>query len=338
MPVSWTNYLGVKDMCTVISHNAGGYSFYKNAEHQPHHPLPPERRAARPARPLRLFARRRHGRVLVDLVAAGRQGPVEAQSTSAATACRIRSSPATTTASTPSRRSLFPVEDDVELWDVRMRNTGGKPRKLSVFSYVEFSFHHIEIDNQNLQMSLYASGIELRGRHHRVRLLLRAVDLSLLAASFEPDSYDCLRDSFLGNYRTETNPIAVERGECHGSIRAGRQSLRRAAQARHDRARRRSAADLHARRWPSRRAGKQMQDEVLATSARRRGFCRRCASYWAEEARRVPVQDAARGPGHDDQHLDALPGRDLRGLVAVRVVHRGRRAHWAWAIAIPRRM
>ena len=33
VPVSWTNYLGVKDMCTVISHNAGGYSFYKNAEH-----------------------------------------------------------------------------------------------------------------------------------------------------------------------------------------------------------------------------------------------------------------------------------------------------------------
>ena len=33
VPVSWTNYLGVKDLCTVISHNAGGYSFYKTAEH-----------------------------------------------------------------------------------------------------------------------------------------------------------------------------------------------------------------------------------------------------------------------------------------------------------------
>src|SRR5512143_2410313 len=33
VPVSWTNYLGVKDLCTVISHNAGGYSFYKSAEH-----------------------------------------------------------------------------------------------------------------------------------------------------------------------------------------------------------------------------------------------------------------------------------------------------------------
>ena len=34
VPVSWTNYLGIKDLCTVISHNAGGYSFYQNAEHK----------------------------------------------------------------------------------------------------------------------------------------------------------------------------------------------------------------------------------------------------------------------------------------------------------------
>src|ERR1035438_1102847 len=33
VPVSWTNYLGLKDLCTVISHNAGGYSFYKSTEH-----------------------------------------------------------------------------------------------------------------------------------------------------------------------------------------------------------------------------------------------------------------------------------------------------------------
>ena len=58
---------------------------------------------------------------------------------------------------------FIPIEDDVELWDVRIRNTTDKPRKLSVFSYVEFSFHHIEIDNQNLQMSLYAGGSNYAG-------------------------------------------------------------------------------------------------------------------------------------------------------------------------------
>lgn len=33
VPVSWTNYLGVRDLCAVISHNAGGYIFHKSAEH-----------------------------------------------------------------------------------------------------------------------------------------------------------------------------------------------------------------------------------------------------------------------------------------------------------------
>ena len=32
-PVSLTNYLGLENMCTVISHNAGGYSFSGSPEH-----------------------------------------------------------------------------------------------------------------------------------------------------------------------------------------------------------------------------------------------------------------------------------------------------------------
>ena len=30
-----------------------------------------------------------------------------------------------------------------------------------------------------------------------------------------------MRDAFLGNYRTETNPIAVEQGNCHASTELG---------------------------------------------------------------------------------------------------------------------
>ena len=45
--------------------------------------------------------------------------------------------------------------------------------------------------------------------------------IAMSQPSFTPDSYDCLRDRFLGAYRTETNPEAVERGECHGSAELG---------------------------------------------------------------------------------------------------------------------
>ena len=33
-------------------------------------------------------------------------------------------------------------------------------------------------------------------------------------ADFEPDGFDCLRDIFIGGYRTEKNPKTVEEGIC----------------------------------------------------------------------------------------------------------------------------
>ena len=33
LPVSWTNYLGVKDLCVVVNHTAGGYMFYQSPEY-----------------------------------------------------------------------------------------------------------------------------------------------------------------------------------------------------------------------------------------------------------------------------------------------------------------
>ena len=40
-------------------------------------------------------------------------------------------------------------------------------------------------------------------------------------ADFEPDGYDCLRDSFIGPDRTETNPLGVEKGILSGSSELG---------------------------------------------------------------------------------------------------------------------
>ena len=32
LPTSWTNYLGVQNLCAVVNHTAGGYMFYKTPE------------------------------------------------------------------------------------------------------------------------------------------------------------------------------------------------------------------------------------------------------------------------------------------------------------------
>jgi N,N'-diacetylchitobiose phosphorylase len=220
VPVSWTNYLGVKDLCTVISHNAGGYMFYQSAEH---HRITRFRQNGVP------LDRPGHY-VYVRDDDTGEYWSISWQPTGknlAAVRYQCRHGLSYSKFSCDyqdiqAEQLLFiPVEEDVELWDVRLKNNGSLTRHLSVFSYVEFSFHHIEIDNQNLQMSLYASGSSYQDGIIEYDFFYEPWTFHYMASNFMPDSYDTLRDRFIGSYRTETNPAAVERGECYGSVELG---------------------------------------------------------------------------------------------------------------------
>ncbi len=220
VPVSWTNYLGLRDLCTVISHNAGGYAFYKSAEHG------------------------RVTRFRANAVPLDRPGhyvyirdddtgeywsiswqPVGISLDHARYECRHGLSYSRFTCDYQdlhAEQTVFiPLDDDVELWDVRLRNDGTVARHLSVFGYVEFSFHHVEIDNQNLQMSLYAAGSSYREGVIEYDFFYQPETFHYFTAGFEPDSFDSVRDSFIGAYRTESNPAAVESGVCAGSSELG---------------------------------------------------------------------------------------------------------------------
>lgn len=218
--VSWTNYLGVKDLCMVISHNAGGYSFYQSAEH---HRISRFRQNGIP------LDRPGHY-IYVRDDDTGEYWSISWQPTgknlsTANYQCRHGLSYSKFSCDyqgIQAEQLLFiPVNDDVELWDVRLRNTSGKLRHISVFSYVEFSFHHIEIDNQNLQMSLYASGSSYHEGVIEYDFFYEPWAFHYMASNFTPDSFDSVRDSFLGSYHTETDPVAVARGQCSNSVELG---------------------------------------------------------------------------------------------------------------------
>lgn len=220
VPVSWTNYLGVKDFCTVISHNAGGYSFYKSTEH---HRITRFRQNGVP------LDRPGHYVYLRDDETGEYWSlswqPVGKDLSKAKYTCRHGLSYSRFQCDyqeIEAEQLLFvPVEDDVELWDVKIKNNSKKPRKLSVFSYAEFSFHHVEIDNQNLQMSLYASGSDYKDGIIEYDFFYEPWTYHFFASNFDPDGYDCVRDKFIGDYRAETNPVAVERGSCGNSSEFG---------------------------------------------------------------------------------------------------------------------
>ncbi|MDR1108298.1 MAG: N,N'-diacetylchitobiose phosphorylase, partial [Spirochaetaceae bacterium] len=224
VPVSWTNYIGVRDMCGVFNHTAGGYLFYKSPEYH---------RISR-FRPNGVPMDRPGHYVYVrdddegDYWSLSWQ-PVGKPLDEATYACRHGLSYCVYQGEyrgiAGSQTLFIPPDDPVELWDVTLKNNSGKKRRLSVFGYLEFSFHHIEMDNKNFQMSLYSAGASHEDGIIEFDPFYEEGGCQFFTAvggaGAELAGFDCLRDGFIGPYRSETNPLAVERGRCSGSAELG---------------------------------------------------------------------------------------------------------------------
>ena len=218
LPVSWTNYIGTGDLMGVFNHTAGGYLLYRSSEYHritrfrpngvpmdgPGHYLYLRDEedgdywsvSWQPVGKPREHFRARHG-----------LGYVKYESDYSGIAAE---------------QTLFAAMDDpVEIWDLRLKNDSGRERRLSVFSYLEFSFHQVDMDNRNFQMSLYAAGSRCEDGVIEHDLYYEEDGYQFFTGDFEPDGYDCLRDAFIGPYRTERNPIVVESGRTGASAEKG---------------------------------------------------------------------------------------------------------------------
>ncbi len=220
LPTSWTNYLGVEDMCAVVNHTAGGYLFYKTPEY---HRITRFRANSvpmdRPGDYIYLRDRKDGDYWSISWQPVGK--PLD----QAKYVCRHGMSVTTYECDYKgihaTQKMSIPMGDNALIWDVTVRNDSDEVRSLDVFSYAEFSYHHIQIDNQNYQMSLYCAGSEYKDGTILYDLFYEEEGYQYFTANFEPDGFDCLRDVFLGTYNTETNPAAVIKGRCSGSFEKG---------------------------------------------------------------------------------------------------------------------
>ncbi|SNS95550.1 N,N'-diacetylchitobiose phosphorylase [Micrococcales bacterium KH10] len=238
VPVSWTNYLGTKNWCTVVGHNGGGYSYYKSSQggrvtRFRQNGVPLDRpghwvylrddadgdvwsASWQPvAKPFVVPSGYEQDEDTSPLSLARREGDAD---TGWAARYTTRHGLGYTTFESDyrgiaARQTIFvPLDDDAEVWDVEITNNSDRPRELTVAGYVEFSFHNIEIDNQNLQMSLYSAGSSYADGIIEYDAYYEPWTFHYFTSTRQPDSYDSLRDNFIGPYRSETNPISVERG------------------------------------------------------------------------------------------------------------------------------
>ncbi|MDR2808771.1 MAG: N,N'-diacetylchitobiose phosphorylase [Spirochaetaceae bacterium] len=225
VPVSWTNYIGVNDMCGVFNHTAGGYLFYKSPEY---HRISRFRANGVP------MDRPGHYVYIRDNESGEYWSiswqPVAKPLDQARYSCRHGLSYTTYRCEYQGivgEQTLFiPIGEPVELWDVSIKNNSQKARSLSIFSYVEFSYHNIRMDNQNFQMSLYSCGSSFADGVIEMDPFYEEGGRQFFTASGtendnSPENFDCLRDRFIGPYRSEANPLAVEKGVCSGSFELG---------------------------------------------------------------------------------------------------------------------
>ncbi|MCL2546320.1 MAG: N,N'-diacetylchitobiose phosphorylase [Oscillospiraceae bacterium] len=217
VPVSWTNYIGVEKMCAVLNHTSGGYLFYESPQY---HRITRFRPNGTPLdRPGHYVYLRDNADG--DYWSVSWQ-PVGKPLDQAKYLCRHGLSYSTYECEykgiKATQTNFIPRGDDVYIMDVTVENTTDKPREFSLFGYAEFSYNHIDFDNQNFQMSNYCSGSSYADGMIELDLFYDPDGYQWAAACFEPDSFDCLRDNFLGVWHDERNPIAVEKGECTNSF------------------------------------------------------------------------------------------------------------------------
>jgi cellobiose phosphorylase len=219
-PTPWINYLGEGRYGGIISNTAGGYSFDRD---------PRNRRVTRyrynsvpvdqPGRYvyLRDQTTGEHWSPTWQPVVSRRLDAYECRHGAGYT--RITSSYRQIQAELLYFVPPSPVDETCpcELWVLRVRNQGDRPRTLRSFSYAELSFYDAIVDQTNLDWGMHI----VRSREQDGTLIASTQfrpDVTYFASSATPIGFDTDREVFLGAYRDLGHPEVVERGEPTGRL------------------------------------------------------------------------------------------------------------------------
>ncbi|MFW6222268.1 MAG: GH36-type glycosyl hydrolase domain-containing protein [Bacteroidota bacterium] len=111
------------------------------------------------------------------------------------------------------------------IWNLKLTNNSDKPKKLNLFSFVEFGMmeymreiswacymkHQMSVYyKENMDGLIFKYGVETQPNPDKTPLIYFASNKKL-------KGYDGDRDEFIGSYRSESNPYAIEEDGCSNS-------------------------------------------------------------------------------------------------------------------------
>ena len=217
-PYPWINYLGNEDFFSLTSNTGGGYTFYKDAK-------------------FRRLTRYRYNNVPVDnggkyfYIKDGNTTwspgwkPVKTELDSYE--CRHGMS------YTKFKSSKNGVEAQIlqfiplgfwgEIQKVSLKNTSSEPKKLKLFSFIEWCLWNAEDDMTNFQRNFSTGEVEIEDStiYHKTEFKERRNHYAFYAVNTPIDGYDTDRESFLGLYNDFDSPDVVNEGAPKNTIAHG---------------------------------------------------------------------------------------------------------------------
>ena len=118
------------------------------------------------------------------------------------------------------RDRFVPVGDNCEIDRLVLTNESDAPKSFTVFSYVEFCLWNAVDDSTNFQRNFSTGEVEVEGStiYHKTEYRERRDHYALYTVNTPIDGFDTSRDAFLGAWRSNSNPEAVEKGACTLSL------------------------------------------------------------------------------------------------------------------------
>lgn len=222
-PYPWINYLGSEQFFSLLSHQSGGYSFYRDAK-------------------MRRLTRYRYNNIPTD--AGGRYFyvndggdvwtpsymPVKADLDHFEARHGLGYSTITGERNGLSVKTLFfvPMGENAEVQKVTLTNTSGATKTVTLFSFVEFCLWNAQDDQTNYQRNLSIGEVEVEADaphgtaiYHKTEYRERRDHYAVYGVNARATGFDTDRDTFVGAYNSLGEAAVPFAGRSANSLASG---------------------------------------------------------------------------------------------------------------------
>ena len=217
-PWPWINYLGNEDFFSLISHTAGGYSFYKDAK-------------------FRRITRYRYNNVPMDN--GGRYFYINDNDTIWSPGWKPCKTPLdfyecrhgmSYTLITGAKNGIeasvlffVPLNTWGEVQKMTLRNTSDTTKRIKLFSFAEWCLWNAATDMENFQRNFSTGEVEVDGStiYHKTEYKERRNHYAFYSVNTPIQGFDTDRETFIGLYNEFRDPQNVLKGKPSNSIAHG---------------------------------------------------------------------------------------------------------------------